>query len=60
MLHCDFTAEEFAGAFLDLVAWVELGVKPAGDVVLDPAAVADPNYGCAFTVGVHLLGTPCP
>jgi hypothetical protein len=24
------------------------------------AAVADPLFGCAFTDGPHLLGTPCP
>ncbi len=25
--------------------WVENGVKPAGDEVLTPAAIADPKYG---------------
>jgi pimeloyl-ACP methyl ester carboxylesterase len=61
--HCDFTAFEFGQAFLDLVAWVDFGVKPAGDDWLDPVAVADPAFGCAFTVdpfGEHLLATPCP
>jgi hypothetical protein len=58
--HCDFTAAEFAGAFLDLVSWVESGVKPAGDDVLDPAEVANPLFGCNFTQGAHPLGTPCP
>lgn len=57
--HCDFTPEEFATAFVDLVGWVETGVKPAGDDFLDPAAMADPDFGCAFTIGDHLLGTPC-
>ncbi|MEJ2604328.1 MAG: prolyl oligopeptidase family serine peptidase [Gammaproteobacteria bacterium] len=47
--HCGFTGEELATAFLDLVSWVETGAKPAGDDVLDPAVVADPDYGCAFT-----------
>ncbi len=47
--HCAFTGEELATAFLDLVTWVETGAKPAGDDVLDPAVVADPDYGCAFT-----------
>jgi hypothetical protein len=47
--HCDFTGEELAEAFLDLVTWVEVGVIPAGDDVLDSVAVADPNFGCAFT-----------
>jgi acetyl esterase/lipase len=58
--HCDFTAAEFATAFIDLVAWVEAGIKPQGDDFLSPAAMADPEFGCAFTNGAHFLGTPCP
>jgi pimeloyl-ACP methyl ester carboxylesterase len=58
--HCDFTAAELGGAFLDLVSWVETGTKPAGDDVLDPAEVANPLFGCTFTQGAHLLATPCP
>jgi hypothetical protein len=60
--HCDFTAFELITAFVDLVNWVESGVKPAGDTVLDPAIVADPDYGCTFTIdplGEHILATPC-
>ncbi|TMA32104.1 MAG: phthalyl amidase [Deltaproteobacteria bacterium] len=58
--HCDFTAAEFSRAFLDLVNWVQTGVRPPGDDVIDPAAVAQPNFGCTFTQGSHLLGVPCP
>ncbi len=58
--HCDFTAAEFSRAFLDLVNWVETGIKPAGDDFLNPSAVADESFGCAFTDGSHLYGTPCP
>jgi len=58
--HCNFTPAEFSTAFLDLVNWVENGVKPAGDDVGNPAVVAGPNFGCAFTNGAHLFGTPCP
>jgi hypothetical protein len=47
--HCGFTAAELVTGFVDLVGWVEAGVKPAGDDVLDPAVVADPNFGCTFT-----------
>lgn len=47
--HCSFTPIELVTAFTDLVGWVESGAKPAGDNVLDPAVVADPNYGCTFT-----------
>jgi hypothetical protein len=47
--HCSFTAPELVTTFVDLVKWVEAGVKPAGDDVLNPAAVADSNFGCTFT-----------
>ncbi len=62
--HCGFTATEFVTAFVELDAWVRFGIKPAGDVVLDPAVVASPDYGCQFTdfatPGGHVLATPCP
>jgi hypothetical protein len=61
--HCDFTPAELIAGFADLVAWVEGGVRPPGDNVLDPAVVADPNYGCAFTTATRNLGpftAPCP
>ena len=51
--HCAFTPQESIRAFDDLVAWVEDGTKPAGDDVLDPAVVADRDFGCAFTAGEH-------
>jgi len=60
VLHCDFTPAEFSSAFMDLVNWVEGGPKPAGDDWLTPATVADPQFGCDFTDGAHLLGTACP
>lgn len=47
--HCDFTIAEQTRAFDDMVNWEQNGVKPAGDEVLDPATVANPNYGCQFT-----------
>ena len=65
--HCNITPVEFAGAFLDLVNWVEAGAKPAGDNWLDPAVVADDEFGCTFTdfvtpgpAGGHFLAAPCP
>ena len=48
--HCDITPEERISAFDALVNWEENGVVPAGDDVLDPQVVADPTYGCAFTL----------
>lgn len=47
--HCAFTGPELVQTFSDLVKWVEGGVKPAGDDVLDAAAVAQPSFGCRFT-----------
>ncbi len=47
--HCSFTGPELVTTFVDLVKWVEAGIKPAGDNVRDPAAVADPDFGCTFT-----------
>jgi pimeloyl-ACP methyl ester carboxylesterase len=48
--HCSLSSPERIAAFDDLVAWVETGVRPAGDEVLDPDAVADDQFGCQFTV----------
>jgi hypothetical protein len=47
--HCTFTPTELVTTFVDLVSWVEGGVKPAGDNVLDPSAVANPSFGCTYT-----------
>lgn len=47
--HCAFTPTELVTTFGDLVKWVEGGVKPDGDDVLDPAVVASPVFGCKFT-----------
>lgn len=51
VLHCGFTQQEQQRAFDDLVTWVETGARPAGDDILNPAAVAAPDFGCAFTEG---------
>lgn len=59
--HCQFSPAESVQGFADLVAWVEDGTVPAGDEVLDPAVVADRDYGCAFTTperpGLPACGT---
>lgn len=47
--HCAFTPTELVQTFTALVGWVEGGVKPAGDNVLDPAEVAKPDFGCRWT-----------
>ena len=47
--HCAFTPTELVTTFVDLVKWVEGGIKPKGDDVLNPLAVANPAFGCQFT-----------
>ncbi len=49
--HCEFSPEELIETFDDLVSWVEDGVKPAGDDILNPEEVADPLFGCNFSRG---------
>lgn len=58
--HCEFLPGELTTAFDDLVNWVENGVKPAGDDILDPVAVASPAFGCQFTPIAHAFVPPCP
>jgi pimeloyl-ACP methyl ester carboxylesterase len=68
-IHCDFAASEVIAGLSDLITWVDGGPRPAGDDVLDTASVADPQFGCQFTLepkfaGLSATGTPslafCP
>lgn len=47
--HCSFTNAEVTAAFDDLVAWVEQGLRPGGDDLLDSRAWTAPSAGCAYT-----------
>jgi predicted small lipoprotein YifL len=58
--HCEFSGPELVEAFNDLTTWERTGTKPAGDDVLTPAVVADPNYGCKYTRGVRAGVAACP
>jgi len=59
--HCDFTGPELARGFDDLVSWVRTGRRPAGDAILNPAAVAAPTFGCRFTLTNRPnFGPACP
>jgi pimeloyl-ACP methyl ester carboxylesterase len=51
--HCGFAVQEEEAAFADLVTWVKTGVRPAGDDILTPSNVADPKFGCQFSVPGH-------
>ena len=60
--HCEFSPEELAETFNDLVTWVEDGVRPGGDEILDPDNVADPQFGCAYSrgaVATRAFAAPC-
>ena len=57
--HCGFATVEMERGFADLVNWVSNGVKPAGDDILTPATVANPNFGCQFSVPGHALAPAC-
>jgi hypothetical protein len=58
--HCDYTPEEQSSAFADMIDWEQNGIKPAGDEVLDPAVIAEADYGCQFST-LDRPGMPaCP
>lgn len=48
--HCEFTTAEYVETFKATVNWAEDKVKPDGDDVLNRAVVADPRFGCKFTI----------
>jgi pimeloyl-ACP methyl ester carboxylesterase len=48
--HCTFVPEELEAGFADLVAWVHGSPRPVGDDVRSPGKVADPRFGCQFTL----------
>jgi hypothetical protein len=59
--HCDFTPAELSRAFDDLVTWVDRGRRPGGDAILNRRAVAEPAFGCRYTVGERPgFGAACP
>lgn len=50
--HCEFTAAEITATFDAMIQWEQKGIKPDGedDDILDPAKVADDNFGCTYTI----------
>ena len=60
--HCEFSSQELIESFDDMVEWVDTGVKPGGDDILDPAVVAAPLFGCNFSRGTTPTRplAPCP
>lgn len=47
--HCEFSGGELVGSLADMIQWADTGRRPAGDPVLNAAAMADPGAGCAFS-----------
>lgn len=47
--HCTFTGDEWMQSYTDLFAWVETGVRPAGEDLLGD--ISSPSLGCDFTGG---------
>jgi len=59
--HCEFAPTEFQAAFDDLVKWVRTGKRAAGDEILNPFKVAEPTFGCRFTLVQRAnFGAACP
>ena len=48
--HCEFTVAELEETFKATVSWAENKVKPDGDDILTRSVIADPKYGCKFTI----------
>ena len=46
--HCTFTPGEFVQSYTDLFTWVETGVKPAGEDLINDISL--PSLGCDFTI----------
>ena len=49
--HCQFSLAEWTAPVADMYAWANGGPRPDGDAILDVDAMADPNAGCAHTIG---------
>ncbi len=61
--HCSFTADELIQSYTDLFEWVETGIRPAGEDLIND--MDSPTIGCDYTVGsggsgFHGQLEPCP
>lgn len=52
--HCEFTPAEETEAFADLTDWVENGIRPEGDAILDPEVVSQADFGIKFTNPIRM------
>jgi hypothetical protein len=51
--HCEFSVPEQEQAFADMLKWVDAGVRPKGDPILNRKAVAAETFGCQFTTPIR-------
>ena len=51
--HCEFSIPEQEQAFADMLKWVDAGVRPKGDPILNRKAVASETFGCQFTTPIR-------
>jgi pimeloyl-ACP methyl ester carboxylesterase len=66
--HCEFSPTEVGTAWDDLTRWVRNGIRPGGDDIADPRAVAAATFGCRFSdqaayaagSGTRRLFAACP
>lgn len=48
--HCDFSLAEFNATLEAMLQWEQTGAKPGGDNLMDPAVMADDDFGCTYTI----------
>lgn len=63
--HCDFSLAEFNATLDAMLQWEQDGIKPGGDNLLDPAAMAADDFGCTYTIdgppqAIRAFMPPCP
>ena len=56
--HCEFSVPEQEQAFADMLKWVDQGVRPRGDDILNRKAVQSPAFGCQFTTPIRAYDSP--
>ncbi|GGE42621.1 alpha/beta hydrolase [Halopseudomonas oceani] len=57
--HCQFTLDEIDATFDAMIQWEQQNIVPTGenDDILDPEKVADPAFGCTYTIDGPVSGS---
>jgi len=56
--HCEFSVPEQEQAFADMLRWVDQGIKPSGDNILNRTTVQNAAFGCKFTTPLRAYDNP--